>query len=213
MTTPVLYHILKSLSSEAANSPLTTQNRLESPLLRLPGEIGNIIYPYAFTEQSILVRPSVSPGYQFRVEPSGYPKSTSRRYPLYHLLNRRTACRQIYLETTGLIFRSNEFRFRHRDTIAQFIRDVPRIHRLEIENMRLAFYESPSSNFWRGVRDCGVRRFRGLKKVVVETGGWEVDEGTNRRIRRWVEMLFQKGRVGVEVDFECPHAGYEESEV
>ena len=206
-------HIFKSLSLEAANSPLTTHNRLHSPLFRLPGELRNDIYAYAFTEEFILVRPCISPRYQFRVEPSGYPKSTSRRYPLYHLLNRRTVCRQTYLETAGLIFQSNEFRFYHVNAVTHLMRDVPSVCRLQIEKIRLAFHDSSGEEFVCKLCDCEVRRFRGLKKVVVETGAWGVDEVTNRRTRRWTEMLFQTGRVGVEVHFECLHVGDEESDV
>ena len=177
---------------ESTEDALTRQNRLLSPLLRLPGEIRNIIYTYAFTEQCILVCRAVLPRFQLRVEPSGYPKTTTRRYPLYQLLNQRAVCRQIYSETTGLIFRSNEFRFLHVEIITHFVCDMPRVHRDQIENVRLAFYASPTDVFIREFGNCGLDKLRGLKKVVVETGAWSADVVSSRKRRWWIEGLFQR---------------------
>jgi len=177
---------------DGTEDALTTQNRLLSPLLRLPGELRNAIYTYAFTESNILVRRYASPSFQIRVEPSGYPRTTTRRYPLYQLLNQRAICREIYSETTGLIFRSNEFRFHHVEVITHFVRDMPRVHLDQIENVRLAFDAPPSDEFMRELGKCGLDELRGTKKVVVETKSWEVGLISSRKRRWWTEGLFQR---------------------
>jgi len=145
MTTPVPYHIFKSLSSDAANSPLTVQNCLDSPLLRLPGEIRNLIYIYAFAEQCITVFTvwkSHSPRLHLHVEPFGYPKPPSQRYPLHHLFARRTVCRQIHAETAGFILRLNTFGFQFIQTIASFVRGIPRDYVNRVGNIRLDFHSA-----------------------------------------------------------------------
>jgi len=200
------FHVSRSLPSKATEDALTSHNSLQPPLLRLTGELRNLVYTYAFTEQCILVCRAVQPSFQLRVEPSGYPRTTTRRYPLYQLLNQRAVCRKIYFETIGLVFRSNEFRFHHVEIITHFVHDLSRVHLDQIENVRLAFYASPSDEFMRELGDCGLSRLTGVKKVIVETRAWSADVVSSRRTRWWTEGLFQRvmdgSRGAVQFGFE-----------
>ena len=205
MTTPVPYHIFKSLSSDAANSPLTVQNCLDSPLLRLPGEIRNLIYIYAFAEQCITVFTvwkSHSPRLHLHVEPFGYPKPPSQRYPLHHLFARRTVCRQIHAETAGFILRLNTFGFQFVQTISSFVRGIPRDYVNRVEKIRLDFQPAAvTAGLIKEMGKYGLDWMKGLKRCVVVTRnrGEEQEEadralwGNLGLIGRGCEVVFEEG--------------------
>ncbi|KAF1840622.1 uncharacterized protein K460DRAFT_259121, partial [Cucurbitaria berberidis CBS 394.84] len=82
----------------------TLRNQRESPLLRLPGEIRNRIYDYAFSGHIVHV---LGPSREYPMyratdwQPTGYSLST--------LNNTTTLCRQIRSETVLLPLERNEF--------------------------------------------------------------------------------------------------------
>jgi hypothetical protein len=72
------------------------------PLLRLPGEIRNLIYEYALTNEY---------GAYYRKEPGVKPKLYPARRACYELNRLKYVCRQLYIETAGIELKFNTILF------------------------------------------------------------------------------------------------------
>ncbi|EDU50752.1 hypothetical protein PtrSN002B_003059 [Pyrenophora tritici-repentis] len=199
-----------ALSKDDADR-LTLQNQQESLFLRLPGELRNRIYEYAFSEQCILVGRSLSSRLQLAVEPNGFSPRDQYKIPRYNftrLLAIAMTCRQVYAETALLIFRLNDFRFHHVETIKQFLDSVPAAKRRAITALRLALYPPATEDNLFMLEDCGMNRFRGLCKIIVEMREWPKGVRNNAVVREAFQRLHLKAlaysvmATDVEVVFE-----------
>ncbi|CAN9234012.1 hypothetical protein AA0119_g11948 [Alternaria tenuissima] len=181
----LLPHQLPQPVSPAHAELVTYANSFQSPFLRLPGEIRNRIYTFAFTVKYVrkeLSRPAV-------VE--DWPHADrSVMYPMSWLISRTMVCRQFYAEASPLIPRLNEFRFSGSRNGEPFIKDLPQKYWQAIETIRLIDFSLQTVRDMEKFVDIAPSRFGGLEKIVVET---EFRHSyTLRRERRfWERRLLQ----------------------
>jgi hypothetical protein len=183
------------------NEHSTYANSFQSPFLRLPGEIRNRIYTFAFTVKYVrkeLSRPAV-------VE--DWPHADrSVMYPMSWLISRTMVCRQFYAEASPLIPRLNEFRFSGSRNGEPFIKDLPQKYWQAIETIRLIDFSLQTVRDMEKFVDIAPSRFGGLEKIVVETEfrhSYTLRRERRFWERRFVAVLRDMG-IRCEVVFEYP---------
>ena len=184
------------------------RNRLQSPLLRLPGEIRNRIYALAFTVHHVQVVQrvwSIPTSFMYFVFPedwSGIERSPT--YPLSQLIPSTTVCRQFYAEASPLIPRLNEFCFISTDR--RWKEHVPQEFLQAIETIKLIDGVLKTLEEMQQLVDITLSRLGGLRKIVVRTTSVNfryVLHELEGREKTFLEVLRKKG-FGCEVVFEYP---------
>ena len=163
------------------------QNQKMSPLLRLPREIRNRIYDYAFSVQFTIVRnnPSYPTRLTFRAG-DAYP--LLKRNSFAKLLAVTRVCRQIYSEAALLPFRLNVFRIHQLATLVKFTEYMQPAQRAAITTLRLGLYDAMRKDT---LAVCDLGPFQALKRVIVET---KFAPWVCREVPNWLEVYHQAWR-------------------
>ena len=193
------------------NERSASRNCLESPLLRLPGEIRNRIYAFAFTVRCVEVVGrywSTSGG--VHILWSKDCRDLDQRYPLSELISSTMVCRQFYAEASPLIPRLNEFCFIGFAFVGEsgqnFTENMPHKLLQGIETVELVNCVPGTLERMQVFADITLRRMCGLKKIVVGHEPWRFNSRApihEREVREkmFVEVLRKRG-IGCEVVFE-----------
>lgn len=91
-----------------------------------------------------------------------------------------------------MIFKLNDFRFHHIKTIEQFRDSLPATQRAAITCLRLALYSPATECNLFMLEDCGMSRFRGLRKIVVEMDEWPNGVRNDAVLREAFQRLYSK---------------------
>jgi hypothetical protein len=188
------------------NERSATCNRLQSPLLRLPGEIRNRIYALAFTVQHVQVIQrvwSIPTSFMYVVFPDDWRGiERSQVYPLSELISSTTVCRQFYAEASPLIPRLNEFCFISTDR--RWTEHMPQKFLQAIETIKLISCALETLEEMQQLVDITLSRLGGLRKIVVKATlanfGYVLHEREVRE-KTFLEVLRKRG-FGCEVVFE-----------
>ncbi|CAI9625365.1 unnamed protein product [Alternaria burnsii] len=186
---------------------VASRNRLQSPLLRLPGEIRNRIYAFAFTVQRIQVV-AVSARLVHLVWPEDWRGlKHSQLYPLSELISSIMVCRQFYTEASPLIPRLNEFCFIDPDDTQRFTEHMPQKFLEAIETVVMANCVPETLEGLQLMADTTLPRMCGLKKIVVRPGVSFVGSFLHMQevFRKMFVDVLRKGGIGYEVVFESPN--------
>jgi hypothetical protein len=192
------------------NERSAARNRLQSPLLRLPGEIRNRIYAFAFTVQRVQVIGMyglVSARLVHLVWPEDWRGlEHSQPYPLSELISSTMVCRRFYAEASPLILRLNEFCFIDPDDTQRFTEDMPHKFLQAIETVALAVCVPEALEGLQLMADITLPRMCGLKKIVVRPGFSNLGYSLHGRevFRKMFVAVLRKRGIGCEVVFEYP---------
>ncbi|KAF7671333.1 hypothetical protein GT037_010658, partial [Alternaria burnsii] len=178
---------------------VASRNRLQSPLLRLPGEIRNRIYAFAFTVQRIQVV-AVSARLVHLVWPEDWRGlKHSQLYPLSELISSIMVCRQFYTEASPLIPRLNEFCFIDPDDTQRFTEHMPQKFLEAIETVVMANCVPETLEGLQLMADITLPRMCGLKKIVVRPGVSFVGSFLHMQevFRKMFVDVLRKGGIGL----------------
>jgi hypothetical protein len=156
----------------------TARNRVQSPLLRLPGEIRNQIYGHAFAGKMISLA--------YRGSFYLYDAESEKRetYTLNELVGATTTCHQVRSETTVLPFRYNEFESL-RQALPKFLSKLQKEQRNAMVSVKVHIgalddhpddvIDHPDHIIDDLVWAMGLHTMRGLKRLRIELapGRWE----------------------------------------
>jgi hypothetical protein len=159
---------------------------LHSPLLRLPAEIRNQIFNYAFSNFVINAMMPFKDALSRQVQlhevirlEDWYNKKCANR-SLREFLESTTVCRQIHAETAPLLFHNNLIRFGNMDMAAPFLAKMRPSQQHTISHVQLyveawnaTVYETWAEKFL----DSGVAELRGLGQIGFDVygNGWDGD--------------------------------------
>ncbi|KAI4648275.1 hypothetical protein J4E93_004687 [Alternaria ventricosa] len=110
---------------------IARQNQRNSPLLRLPAEIRNLIFGYALGGRTFHISHNI---YQDVTKNTNVSKNTSVSKNALALL---AVCRQVFAETALLPFSSNTFSAIHPQVFNMWIEDFPSVFAEAVTSVRL----------------------------------------------------------------------------
>ncbi|KAF2132950.1 hypothetical protein P153DRAFT_333723 [Dothidotthia symphoricarpi CBS 119687] len=198
-----------AISARSAFMQMASRNSQESLLLRLPGEIRNIIWTYAVGGHLINIR---DPYYRKRLSmKSGYhasPLSISAQSPLLHQYVSPTfklpqVCRQIYCESSSLIYTQNCFAFGSLRAIDNWIKNRPLGQKRLVTSIDVPF--EYMRLYYGSLRKFFREKFPSIKRIGVHSmvlylscGVHESEEKTMTRIADNIKMY-----EGQDIDVVC----------
>lgn len=160
--------------------PITLLNQQNSPLIRLPGELRNMIYAFAFSDNVIEKRDTEHPRTTAQAQPAATDTKKTVPTPL-GLLN---VSRQIYFECRILIFKLAALRIRDLQHIPDLYRKItdPQWNAITTVRIPMAsiqlYCDHCNSPFCPGIDNyaISVRKERlealstalGLRRVMIE---------------------------------------------
>lgn len=171
--------------SQAAREIIAQNNSRQSPLLRLPGEIRNLIYEYALANNVIVVNdhaPNSSMVYPLpgpTIDVLNYEKQ-----PYGNLFSLGYTCHQLHHETHNLVYTNNIFRicgerFTQMLTTEQ-LQSITAISVTATVGVQLLWdYGTPrDGKYWLRAQLPFLQQLTGLKRVVMDKWiGKELDAG------------------------------------
>jgi hypothetical protein len=196
-------------------------NSLESPLLRLPAEIRNMIWDYAIGHHQIDIRNKlrdgklydVKLGYEARPEAIQSGSITPRVFikPTFTL---PSVCRQIYVETAPKVYTLNTFTFTDYRTLDRFIKERALGQRRLIASIDVPFdyfrmysddFRKPFRQTFENLRRIGVHAQVALSMQRIIPWTWNLVRpikeplaDTKKRLECWVQ---EKEGADLEVDW------------
>ncbi|KAF2274464.1 uncharacterized protein EI97DRAFT_100143 [Westerdykella ornata] len=166
----------------AAQIPLPTNLQLQSPLLRLPTEIQQIIFTYALTAPGPVINPALQQELETPVRSLGTALPRTCR-KIYHTIPFFPPAAPLYLFT--------EFHFTHLSDLGDFLYMLPRRRRALIRDVTLSddvlhrcypavedwkrdHFGQRYQDYWGGITVLkGRTKLSGLQVLTLQFRGWE----------------------------------------
>ncbi|KAH6629090.1 hypothetical protein C7974DRAFT_393824 [Boeremia exigua] len=166
-------------------------NQLESPFLRLPGEVRNRIYEYALGGKVI----SYNQHHSHSIDADYYRQhgyGTPEPHTVSTLLHLTATCRQIHAETDLHIFKYNEFLINTSTVLQSF---VEALSQRQLSAIRTYIWPQRSGY----VTDEMMEQLVGMRKILVAMQGdgqiasdfWIPGEDATPRVHLWYERKRQ----------------------